>query len=64
MLVVRQMWMKKLPSHGRLAYGILPYKTGTVRGGALLGHLPAPLALSQGFGGDTVAAILWIYGIC
>lgn len=56
--------MEKLPSHGRLAYGISSYITNAVRGEALSGHLPAPLALSQGFGGDTVAAILWIYCKC
>ena len=32
-----------------------------VRSEVLLGHLPGPFALSQGFGGDTVAAILGIY---
>ena len=55
--------MKELPSHGRLANCILHCIINAVRSEVLPGHLPAPFALSQGFGGDTVAAILAIYRI-
>ena len=53
--------MQELSSHGRLAYYILLCITNAVRSEVLPGHVPAPFALSQGFGGDTVAAILRIY---
>lgn len=53
--------MKELPSHGMLAYCVLLLYNNCCRGGVLPGHLPAPFALSQGFGGDTVAAIVRIY---
>ena len=53
--------MKELLSHGRLAYCTSLFITNAVRREAVPGHLLAPFALSQGFGGDTVAAILRIY---